>query len=426
MESAKKSMSPGSGLCASFTTSRAILSDAVALVRGDRFYTIDYTPNNLTNWGFQAASSDLNIDHGAVLYKLVLTALPNHFSKNSVFAHYPLTNPPETMALLKGMGRDMLFSVQPNAQLGVASTFGAPEAAKGEAGVKMTFAEAVLSNDKWESVTSKFYSSTLVKLLKEKQYELGGYQTADIVADVLNVAHGLYIKSILNIPTDDKDEQHHGLFASLGHVFDDQYSVGAQAQGLGSALRDLTHWFVGGIQAVFVGNEPSSSEGRLGFEAIKKLKAANGSNSKQLTWQDVLPTSALLLTTLSASTAAVVASIPQEQASSVDSPVPVTVRAPKDAGDVKKGDLIKLNPSGEQKDVGKYGPELELAQRVAKIANAATEDLLKKTGAVKRVPGAQGKLSKVTLDDGDIKYLNAVSSEYVPYPVSLKVRWKTN
>jgi hypothetical protein len=50
-EKSKPPMSPGSGLCVNFTTSRAILSDAVALVRGDRFYTVDYTPKNLTNWG---------------------------------------------------------------------------------------------------------------------------------------------------------------------------------------------------------------------------------------------------------------------------------------------------------------------------------------------------------------------------------------
>jgi hypothetical protein len=51
-EKAKPPMSPGSGLCVNFTTSYAILSDAVGLVRGDRFYTIDYTPKNLTNWGY--------------------------------------------------------------------------------------------------------------------------------------------------------------------------------------------------------------------------------------------------------------------------------------------------------------------------------------------------------------------------------------
>lgn len=34
---------PGAGLCPGYTISRAILSDAVALVRGDRFLTVDFT-----------------------------------------------------------------------------------------------------------------------------------------------------------------------------------------------------------------------------------------------------------------------------------------------------------------------------------------------------------------------------------------------
>jgi len=44
-------MVPGSGLCPGFTTSFTILSDAVALVRGDRFYTIDYNAKSLTSFG---------------------------------------------------------------------------------------------------------------------------------------------------------------------------------------------------------------------------------------------------------------------------------------------------------------------------------------------------------------------------------------
>jgi hypothetical protein len=50
-EKAKPPMSPGSGLCVNFTSSYAILSDAVALVRGDRFYTLDWHPKSLTNFG---------------------------------------------------------------------------------------------------------------------------------------------------------------------------------------------------------------------------------------------------------------------------------------------------------------------------------------------------------------------------------------
>lgn len=33
---------PGAGLCPGYTISRAILADAVALVRGDRFLTTDF------------------------------------------------------------------------------------------------------------------------------------------------------------------------------------------------------------------------------------------------------------------------------------------------------------------------------------------------------------------------------------------------
>lgn len=36
---------PGSGLCPSYTISRTVLADAVALVRGDRFLTTELTGN---------------------------------------------------------------------------------------------------------------------------------------------------------------------------------------------------------------------------------------------------------------------------------------------------------------------------------------------------------------------------------------------
>jgi Animal haem peroxidase len=39
-EDAKQPIEPGSGLCPGYTTSRTILADAVALTRGDRFYTV--------------------------------------------------------------------------------------------------------------------------------------------------------------------------------------------------------------------------------------------------------------------------------------------------------------------------------------------------------------------------------------------------
>jgi hypothetical protein len=74
VEEAKESMIPGNGLCASFTTTRAILSDAVTLIRGDRFNTLDYSPIHLTAFGYKAASNDKSVAGGGVLYKLLMTA----------------------------------------------------------------------------------------------------------------------------------------------------------------------------------------------------------------------------------------------------------------------------------------------------------------------------------------------------------------
>lgn len=58
-EEAKPCM-PGSGLAPGYTISRGILSDATALVRGDRFLTNDYNSGCLTSWGFQDLTPDMD------------------------------------------------------------------------------------------------------------------------------------------------------------------------------------------------------------------------------------------------------------------------------------------------------------------------------------------------------------------------------
>jgi len=103
-EDAKKPIVPGSGLCAGFTISKAILSDAVSLTRGDRFYTIDYTPSNLTNWGYTEVSSDPEVIQGRVLHKLFFNAFPGWYRSNSVYAMFPFTIPSETKTILEGFG----------------------------------------------------------------------------------------------------------------------------------------------------------------------------------------------------------------------------------------------------------------------------------------------------------------------------------
>lgn len=82
------------------------MSDAVTLVRSDRFYTTDYTPKALTNWGYSEVQYDLNVEQGCVFYKLILRAFPNHFQHNSIYAHYPMTVPSENRKIMKSLGRE--------------------------------------------------------------------------------------------------------------------------------------------------------------------------------------------------------------------------------------------------------------------------------------------------------------------------------
>ena len=63
-----------------YTLTRAILGDAIGLVRGDRFYTVDYTPGNLTSWGYLDCVRDPNNGaFGAALPRLLMRHLPRHY-----------------------------------------------------------------------------------------------------------------------------------------------------------------------------------------------------------------------------------------------------------------------------------------------------------------------------------------------------------
>ncbi|CAE6472786.1 unnamed protein product [Rhizoctonia solani] len=89
-----KPVVPGAGLCPGYTISRAILSDAICLTRGDRYLTTDWTTNNLTCWGFDDATRDLNNpSFGGMLGKLFHRTLPGQFPENSIYLWFPLMTP---------------------------------------------------------------------------------------------------------------------------------------------------------------------------------------------------------------------------------------------------------------------------------------------------------------------------------------------
>ncbi|GJE92324.1 linoleate 10R-lipoxygenase domain-containing protein [Phanerochaete sordida] len=96
-----KTPQPGAGLCPGYTVSRAILSDAVCLTRGDRFMTTEFTPQNLTAWGYADCQFDVaDGSYGGMLTKLLFRTLPDCYPAGSAYAHFPFLTPRRMRAAL--------------------------------------------------------------------------------------------------------------------------------------------------------------------------------------------------------------------------------------------------------------------------------------------------------------------------------------
>ncbi|KAF8323352.1 heme peroxidase [Clavulina sp. PMI_390] len=94
-----KSVGPGAGLCPGYTPvyysiSRAILSDAVALVRGDPYFTYLATSYNLTSFGYTEGQRNINnAAYGGMIGRVLQRALPNHYNSTSTYTHFPFVTP---------------------------------------------------------------------------------------------------------------------------------------------------------------------------------------------------------------------------------------------------------------------------------------------------------------------------------------------
>ncbi|KAH8805747.1 9,12-octadecadienoate 8-hydroperoxide 8R-isomerase [Xylogone sp. PMI_703] len=245
VEKAKPPMSPGSGLCVNFTTSYAILSDAVALVRGDRFYTVDYTPKNLTAWGYNEVQYDVTVDDGAVMYKLFLRALPNNFDNNSVYVHFPFVIPSENRAILQSLGRADQYSWErptPTQPLIFINSFAAcKRVIEDKESFKVTWGKAIeylasqpkktygvnfcLSGDlpanassrtivmkalypkPWDAEVRKFFSITTNALINKYKFKTPGTKSyeVDIVRDVANLVSARFSASVFGLPIKTED-----------------------------------------------------------------------------------------------------------------------------------------------------------------------------------------------------------------------------
>ena len=347
VEEAKQPFAPGSGLCPSYTVSRAILSDAVTLVRGDRYYTTDYTPKNLTSWGYKEASFDLSVDQGCVFYKVILRAFPKHFKQNSVFAHYPLVVPPENRKILEHLGRDGEYDFEDPKRVPDLTLITSYEASKkiledkkefkvtwGEAichimnnSGKMYGADFALSGDEevhkqsrdrmvealhhkdWYQEIKSFYEKITLQLLHEHSYKLGGVNEVDIVRDVGNLAQAHFSAEVFSLPLKTKDHplgvySEQELYLVMALVFtcifyDADVTKSFQlrqaarkvTQQLGNLMEAKVHPLsVSGILAGaverFHRHDPLSSYGIHMIQALLK----KDKDVKDVVWSQILPT----------------------------------------------------------------------------------------------------------------------------------------
>ncbi|KAK4160491.1 linoleate diol synthase [Cladorrhinum sp. PSN259] len=67
----------------------AIFSDAITLVRSDRFYTVDWNTNSLTSWGMKEVTPNNEICKSSVFHRLIQRAFPGWFPPDTIRFFHP-------------------------------------------------------------------------------------------------------------------------------------------------------------------------------------------------------------------------------------------------------------------------------------------------------------------------------------------------
>lgn len=178
---------------------------------------MDYNSKNLTNWGFAESQFDLGINQGCVFYKLAMRALPNWYKPDSIYAHYPMTIPPENKVIMRTLGRENDYSWDRPAYMppginvcaypnvwgilndptcfrvtwgdAMGSIFGKPGLDFMQSGdsrihsnQRVTMASA-LYREHWQEQIKSFYLSITGQLLKERSYKLGKVHQVDLTRE---------------------------------------------------------------------------------------------------------------------------------------------------------------------------------------------------------------------------------------------------
>ncbi|KJZ77639.1 hypothetical protein HIM_02816 [Hirsutella minnesotensis 3608] len=339
-EEGKTPMVPGVGIAPTYTISRVVLSDAVALVRGDRYYTTDYHPGHLTQWGYNEVNYDFKINHGCVFYKLFIRAFPNHFKRDSVYAHYPMVIPSENRKILTNIGRVQRFSfdrprhtppfVTVSSLAGITHILGNADKypvnwkdgldelmghhGHGSArGADRQHLDALVYRDTWKASIKSFYATIAQRLLDEKAHKIAGKTHCDIVRDVGNVAHTHFVARMFNLPLKctfnpkgvfSEQELYTALTTLFMTVFHDldpvrSFPLRQKAKEMASQLGNITETNTKitsllGTTGLFTGKPKDDTLSAYGVNLIKGLSKA-GLKPHDITWGQILPTAAALV-----------------------------------------------------------------------------------------------------------------------------------
>ncbi|KAK0612238.1 heme peroxidase [Immersiella caudata] len=341
-EENKEPMVPGVGIAPTYTISRVVLSDAVCLVRGDRHYTTDYSPRNLTNWGYNEVQYDLKINHGCVFYKLFIRAFPHHFKPNSIYAHYPMVIPSETEKIQKDLKRAHLFDFSRPARfdpLPKATTYDAVKSVGekpteyrstwhdalqqllAQGGSKVTLSGDSAHHDsqrytaQQELCTSEvieqireFYRKTTERLVAESSYNLAGRRFADVIRDIGNIVPVHFAARAFNLPLKTHDNEkgiytEHELYAVVSVIYAaifqalDPVKTFPVEQAARTFATQLVSSFESNIKSTkgFYSSASKKSEPVSAFGA--NLVKALSKSSKDAAWTQVLPTIVALVAT---------------------------------------------------------------------------------------------------------------------------------
>ncbi|KAF8627576.1 hypothetical protein AX15_004356 [Amanita polypyramis BW_CC] len=98
-------LSPGLRFSCGYTMTRAVLSDAICLIRGDRFFSTCFSPAFMTSWGYQDATTrPENGGFDGHLPKLLTRIFPRNYPFNSIYGIFPFFTPQKMKDTLKRKG----------------------------------------------------------------------------------------------------------------------------------------------------------------------------------------------------------------------------------------------------------------------------------------------------------------------------------